>query len=264
MNHPQTGERLARFEPPFDAMVQGASRGIGLAFCRLLLDYPGVRRVVATSRAASTCDELLELAQSSGGRLVTVDLDVTDESSIETAMGAVRGHVHRLRLLLNVAGLLHDGADVRPEKRLENLRPEAVTRLMQVNALGPALVLKHAHRLLPRRGHTVIANLSARVGSITDNRLGGWYGYRMSKAAQNMATRTAAIELRRTYRDLVCVALHPGTVATDLSAPFRERVAAHRVFDPATAALRLLTVITDLDENDNGRFFAWDGQEIPW
>jgi len=137
-------------------------------------------------------------------------------------------------------------------------------RSFRVNALGALLVAKHFQGFFDRNDRVVFASLSARVGSIGDNRLGGWYAYRASKAAQNMITKNLAIELRRRARGVVCVALHPGTVATDLSAPFRGGVPEEKLFDASRAARQLLGVIDSLTPDSNGGFFAWDGEPIPW
>ncbi|MEM7613285.1 MAG: SDR family NAD(P)-dependent oxidoreductase, partial [Pseudomonadota bacterium] len=137
-------------------------------------------------------------------------------------------------------------------------------RSFEVNSMGPLLLAKHLSRLLPRREPCTVATLSARVGSISDNRLGGWYAYRASKAAQNMLTRTLSIELKRKHRRIRCVALHPGTVATDLSAPFRGGVDAEKLFSIEQSTNYLLQVLDQLDDDDNGKFFAWDGQKIDW
>ena len=138
-----------------------------------------------------------------------------------------------------------------------------LARIFAVNTIGPALVLKHFAPLLPRTGRSVIALLSARVGSISDNRLGGWYGYRASKAALNQLVRTASIEVARSRRDAVIVGLHPGTVETPLSAPFRGNVSPGKLFTPRVSAAHLLTAIEGLTPADSGKCFAWDGSEVP-
>lgn len=227
---------------PPHALIQGASRGLG----RALVDAWLARgyRVTATARTPG--------APAEGLRWLRLDLE--DEATIEAAAAAVEGPIDRL---MNVAGLLHDG-DLQPEKRLAHCEPEALLRSYRVNAIGPLLVLKHLHRKLAP--DAIVANLSARIGSIDDNRLGGWYGYRASKAAQNMFTRNLAIELARRHEAIRVVALHPGTVATDLSAPFRRN--APVVFPVDQAAAQLLDVLDGLPADANGRFYAWDGSEI--
>ena len=163
--------------------------------------------------------------------------------------------------MIVATGMLHDGGRG-PERALRDLDPAALARLFAVNTIGPALVLKHFAPLLARDRPAVFALLSARVGSIADNRTGGWYGYRASKAALNMIVRSAAIELARSRPQSFCVGLHPGTVDTGLSRPFQARVPAARLFTPEIAARHLLEVIGRLAPGDTGRCFAWDGTEI--
>jgi NAD(P)-dependent dehydrogenase (short-subunit alcohol dehydrogenase family) len=245
------------------ALVQGASRGLGLALVRTLLAADGVTRVFATARAPERSEGLAQLGDEYGARLVCEQLDVCDEASIRAAAERVAAREPRLHWLLNCAGLLHDGV-LRPEKRLEDADPERLRRLFDVNAIGPLLVAKHFVSLLRHDEPAVLANISARVGSIDDNRSGGWYGYRASKAAQNMFTRTLALELSRRAPQLVCIALHPGTVATDLSAPYRGGLAPERLFSPERAAEQLWSVLRSLTPEDSGRFLDWAGKSVPW
>ncbi len=250
--------------PGTHALIQGATRGIGLALTRLLLENDDVASVIATGRRPRASEGLQALHRQHGARLVVAPLDAADESSIASAAAALGDGARPLRLLINCAGVLHEGPRMKPEKRIADLDAASVLRAFTVNALGPALVIKHFLPTMDRHARTIIANISARVGSITDNRLGGWYAYRASKAAQNMLTRTVAIELARWNRLAVCVALHPGTVETALSEPFRKRVPRERLFTPARAAQQLLAVLEGLGPEDSGGFFAWDGQPIPW
>ena len=255
---------LTSFPAGTQALVQGASRGIGLEFVRQLLAQPAVGRVFAGCRAPDRADELVALAVSES-RLQVVPLDVTDEASIARASATVAGATDRLHLVLNCAGILHGGAAaLAPEKRLADVRPEALAASFAVNAFGPLLVAKHFERLLAHRERAVFASISARVGSIGDNRLGGWYAYRGAKAAQNMFTRSLAIEWSRSRRNVVCVALHPGTTDTGLSRPFQANVPPDRLFSPERSVSHLLDVIDRLTPADTGRFYAWDGSEIPW
>ena len=157
-------------------------------------------------------------------------LDLALEDTIAAAAARVAG-TGPVALVIVATGLLHDGGH-QPEKTFKRLDPAFLAKTFQINAIGPALVAKHFLPLLPRRGRAVFAALSARVGSISDNELGGWYGYRASKAALNMLIRTAAIELARTHKEAICVGLHPGTVATGLSGPFQAGVPAQRLFAP--------------------------------
>ncbi|MEM9174162.1 MAG: SDR family oxidoreductase [Myxococcota bacterium] len=247
------------------ALVQGGSRGVGLAFVRALLARRDVDRVVATSRHPEQSEALTALAETHGDALVRVALDVRDEDAIARAAEAVSRHgIERLHLLLNCAGLLHEGRALAPEKRLEALDPERLRTVFEVNAFGPILVAKHFLPFLKHEERAVLGNLSARVGSIEDNGIGGWYAYRASKSAQNQFTRTLAIELRRRAPNVVCLALHPGTVDTDLSKPFQRGVPPEKLFSPERAATQLLDVIEARQREDSGGFFAWDGTPIPF
>lgn len=246
---------------PTAAMIQGASRGLGLGFVRALLDRG--EAVVATCRAPGRAAQLAALQSEHGPRLLIVRLDVEDHASIAAAAETVRSRVERLHLLINAAGVLHDGA-LTPEKRLDHLEPDRLARLFAVNAIGPALVARHFRRLLLGGHRAVLANISARVGSIGDNRIGGWYGYRASKAAQNQLTRTIAIELGRQSKGAIVLALHPGTIATDLSAPYTRRTPPERLFPVERAVEQLLAIIDRATPEDSGRFIAWDGTSIEW
>ena len=146
------------------------------------------------------------------------------------------------------------------EKSIDQIDAAAMAEVITVNTIGPALVLRHAPRLLAQEGRPVVAVLTARVGSIGDNALGGWYSYRASKAAANQIVHTAAIEIGRKNKSAVVVALHPGTVATS----FTQDYPGHKKVAPEEAAENLLRVIDGLDRDDNGRFFDWAGKDVPW
>jgi NAD(P)-dependent dehydrogenase (short-subunit alcohol dehydrogenase family) len=203
------------------ALVQGASRGIGLAMTEALLAQPNYARVFASCRSPDKAKEL-RLLQSRSKRLSVLRLDVLDQGSIEASAAAIHAATTRLDLLVNCAGVLHEAGRLGPEKRLADVEAASMDYAFRVNALGPLLVARAFERVLRASPAARFAALSARVGSITDNRRGGWYAYRASKAALNMMIRTLAIEWARLARPISCFALHPGTVATDLSAPFRK------------------------------------------
>ena len=235
-------------DPRPRAIVIGSSGGIGAALERRLTGRGYVVSGLSRSGDAAASDQ------------EQLKIDLTCERSIEAASAHVSAG-KPFSMIIVATGLLHD-AEVAPERSLRDLDEASLMRLFAVNAIGPALVAKHFVSLLPKKERCVFAALSARVGSITDNRLGGWYGYRASKAALNMFIKTLAIELGRTRPEAICVAIHPGTVDTRLSEPFQKGVAAHRLFSTDQAAAQLLEVIERLDPNQSGRCFAWDGAEI--
>lgn len=223
------------------AVVIGASGGIGGALHAALLDEGTFDTVHGFSRSGTATD-------------------LTDEASIAAAATLVaKGPAPSLVIV--ATGILHE-SDHAPEKAMQDLDPAWLARMFAVNTIGPTLVAKHFLPLMPRTGRTVFAVLSARIGSIADNKLGGWYGYRASKAALNMMVRTLAIEERRRNDRSIVVALHPGTVDTALSRPFQSNVTPGTLFDPDRAAVQLLDVIEDLKAPDTGKHFAWDGVEV--
>lgn len=187
-------------------------------------------------------------------------LDLTDEASIAAAATALAAAAP-YHLIIVATGVLH-GPSGGPEKSWRQLDAAQLAHSFAVNAIGPALVARHFLPLLDPKERAVIAFLSARVGSISDNRLGGWYGYRASKAALNQLVRTLAIELARSRPATICVALHPGTVDTALSAPFQRGVPDGRLFTPAISAAHLLRVIDGLSPQDSGALLDWAGQTI--
>lgn len=188
-------------------------------------------------------------------------LDITDDSSVAAAASA---HASlQLDRLIVATGVLHAG-ELQPERALRQLNADQLATSFAVNTIGPALIMKYFLPRLRRDGRSVAAFLSARVGSITDNRLGGWYGYRASKAALNQLVRTAAVEIARTRPQAVIVALHPGTVDTAMSRPFQANVQQDQLFTPATSAEHLLKVMDALTPAQSGGFYDWRGEAIPF
>jgi NAD(P)-dependent dehydrogenase (short-subunit alcohol dehydrogenase family) len=228
------------------AVVIGASGGIGGALETALIEEGAFVTVHGFARS----------------RTGPGHLDLTVEESIAAAAAHV-GQGPPPTLIIVATGLLHDSSHG-PEKALRDLDPDWLARLYAVNTIGPALVAKHFLPLMPKSGRAVFAALSARVGSISDNRLGGWHGYRASKAALNMLVRTLAIEERRRNDRAIVVALHPGTVDTALSRPFQSNVQPGRLFDPERAALQLLDVIEELKVSDSGKQIDFEGEEVPF
>lgn len=216
------------------ALVIGATGGIGAAMTKALRDRGA--EVTALSRMRD-------------------GLDVTDEASVAEAFGRLEPGFD---LVFVATGALRISAG--PEKSLSALGADAMAEQFALNCIGPAMVLKHAVRLMPRDRRAVFAALSARVGSIGDNRLGGWYSYRAAKAALNQVLHGAAIELGRSHPQALCIALHPGTVQTGLTADYP----GHAKVTPAEAAANLLSVIEGLGPGDSGGFFDWRGDAVPW
>ncbi len=239
------------FPPDATAVVIGAGGGIGGALTRRLAIEPRIARVVALARGDLEFDD---------PKIQTGRIDLTDQEQVRAA-ATNAAREGPLDLVLVATGILQRG-QLRPEKSMREWHPDHLATAFAVNAIGPALAAKHFLPAL-RRGHkTVFAALSARVGSIADNRLGGWASYRASKAALNMLIRTLAIEQARRWPDAVVVSLHPGTVATALSRPFTRSVPDRQLKTPARAAEHLLGVIDALTPKDTGGFFAWDGAPI--
>ena len=215
-------------------LLIGASGGIGAAL-----------------QSALSAKELTTLSRSQHG------LELTDQTSIAAAAKRTNGPFD---LIFDATGALEIEGNG-PEKALDDIDPVAMAAQYALNAIGPALLLKHFSPKLARNRRAVFATLSARVGSIGDNRLGGWYSYRASKAALNQIVRTAAIEIARRRPQAVVLALHPGTVETALTAKYLGR---HPAVTPAVAAANLLKVIAERRPEDSGGFFAWDGKPISW
>jgi NAD(P)-dependent dehydrogenase (short-subunit alcohol dehydrogenase family) len=226
------------------AVIIGASGGIGAALEAALIEEGAFDVVHGLARSRSGSNHL----------------DLEDEASIAAAAAHVAQGPKPV-LVVVATGLLHAG-DRGPEKALRELDPMWLAKVHAVNAIGPALVAKHFLPIMPDSGRTVFAVLSARVGSIADNRLGGWHGYRASKAALNMLMRNLAIEEGRRNPRSIVVALHPGTVDTALSRPFQGNVQPGRLFDPERAALQLLDVMEGLKPPDSGNLFDFEGKEI--
>ena len=218
------------------ALVIGASGGIGRAVAEEL-----TRRGVAVTTLSRRDD----------------GLDITDPASVAEVMGRQDGPFD---LIFVATGILApDGTG--PEKSVSAIEAAIMAEVLAVNAIGPALVMQAALPLLPRDTPSVLAVMSARVGSIGDNKIGGWHSYRASKAALNQIVRGTAIEMGRTHKNAVCVALHPGTVATPFTADYAGR---HKTVPPDEAARNLVDVLTGLEPAQSGRFFDYSGAEVPW
>ena len=245
---------LSNFTNNLNVAVIGASGGIGQAFIQHLYNQPQIDTVFAFSR--SEMDFTHPKVQSHR-------IDLQDETSIKNA-AAIAGEKNRLDVVIIASGILHEGESIQPEKSMRSLNPDTLTKIFSVNTIGPALVAKHFLPLLNHQRKSVFAAISARVGSIADNRLGGWYAYRSSKAALNMIIKNAAIETARSNKQAIIIGLHPGTVDTNLSKPFQANVAEGKLFKPEYSAERMLSVINALTTDASGKIWAWDGAEIPY
>jgi NAD(P)-dependent dehydrogenase (short-subunit alcohol dehydrogenase family) len=231
------------------AVVIGATGGIGRAMVERIVTDGAFDTVWAVSRSGADVAGALGLAA-----------DLEDEASLASAAERIEQGAAPT-LIIVATGVLHDG--LQPERSFRQLDAEHLLRDYRVNTVGPALAAKHLLPLMPRDRRAVFAALSARVGSIADNRLGGWHAYRASKAALNMILRNLSVEMARSHPQAVIAGLHPGTVATDLSAPFQKGVAEGKLFTADYSAERLLSVLSDLTPADSGGVFAWDGARVP-
>lgn len=244
---------LDSFEAPIQACIIGSTGGIGAALVNALSESEQVETVYALSRTG---------APHPSSKVHSLTFDFLDETSIMAAAETLR-EVGAFDLIIVATGLLQ-GDGIAPEKNMRALDLEAMRTSFEVNTFGPALTAKHFLPLLRRDTKAVFAALSARVGSISDNRLGGWYAYRASKAALNMMLKTFSIEVARRFKNQIIIGLHPGTVDTDLSRPFQSQVPNGKLFTPDYSAAKLLTVMDQVSVSDTGQHFAWDGEPIPF
>lgn len=250
-------------------LVIGGTGGIGQAIVKELLQRTaneqsdgniGNTRVYATYHKSQPDFE--------ADHLSWLSMDVSDEDSIEQAIADIKQQAAHIDWVINCAGLLHTPHN-QPEKALRQLETDFFLQSMQINALASLLIAKHIKPLLAKSKRSadkpaIFATISARVGSITDNRLGGWYSYRMSKAALNMGMKNLSIEWSRSLKDVCVVVMQPGTVDTQLSSPFQGNVADEKLFTPAYSAARLLEVLDSMSAAQSGSFVDWAGESIPW
>ncbi|MEM7047371.1 MAG: SDR family NAD(P)-dependent oxidoreductase [Pseudomonadota bacterium] len=236
-----------------NAAVIGATGGIGAALTQLLVRDPAIARVYGLAR---------DPARLTGRNVIPEAINLVDTKTIAHASQRIKDNLGQefLDIVIIASGILHDQGSLQPEKTWRDLRIKNLHQVFHLNAFAPVLIAKYFLPLLPRKRRAIFAALSARVGSIGDNKAGGWYAYRASKAALNMFIRTLAIEMTRRNPQAIIVGLHPGTVATDLSGPFSARAA--KVFTPDQSASYLLQVLHKATPNQTGSVLAWDGQTI--
>jgi NAD(P)-dependent dehydrogenase (short-subunit alcohol dehydrogenase family) len=225
---------------PFSALVIGASGTIGSHFVKLLESHPSCSKVIGIHRNSPNA------------------IDYHHPETIEASASSL-AELGPFQLIINTIGVLHS-EEWMPEKKLDDLNPSQLTEMFNINTIGPALTIKYFSKLLDPK-HSVMATLSAKVGSIEDNRLGGWYSYRASKAALNMIIKTASIEFARTKPNIALIALHPGTVNSGLSQPFRGQQIGR---DPLEAVNDMFNVIANVDKEDSGSFLTYSGEKLPW
>ncbi|AUQ73405.1 SDR family NAD(P)-dependent oxidoreductase [Phaeobacter piscinae] len=237
---------------PQHIVIIGATGGIGSA----LVDHYAAQSPASLTAVARS-------ALPSRPRVDTHQVDITDDAQLSELANTLRSRDIAPDLVLVATGILSDESGLTPEKSYRQQDPEAFRKVFEINTFAPANVAKHLLPIMPRKGRAVFAALSARVGSISDNGLGGWHAYRASKAALNMLIRNYAIETARSNDQMICVGLHPGTVRTPLSGPFSKNVPESALFEPSQSAAYLAQVIDGLSPDDSGRVFDWAGKEIP-
>ena len=233
------------------ALIFGVNGGLGRAIADTLASEYAVTGVVRDALVFET-DTVQTLIES----------DYSEES-LSFVANTMKTQGHSYDLIINSIGILH-GDHLQPEKRLQDISADSLTRYFAINTIIPGLLLKYFSGLMPKNAPAVFASLSAKVGSIGDNRLGGWYGYRASKAALNMLVKAAAIEIGRTHKQAAVVAIHPGTTVSNLSRPFTSNTPDDKLYTPELSAQRIVSVLTGLTSDDTGQFFDWSGEVLPW
>ena len=257
------GVKMYRFE---NALINGASGGLGSQFAEELLKR-GAGKVFVTYRSDAGlggCNGRLEaLIQNYPDRIFPIKADSTKEDEMIEIARVVSEEVSEIHYLVNCVGYLHN-SDHGPEKSLRKINEEQFIEAVRVNAFPTVLLAKHFMKLMRHKKEAVFAAISARVGSIEDNRAGGWYSYRGSKAMLNMMLSNIAIEFNRGCPNVKVLALHPGTVDTNLSSPFSKNMNPDHLFTPEYSVKSMMDVIESVDKNPLGAFYAWDGEKIPW
>ena len=248
------------FEPK-TALLSGASKGIGSAILSLLPQKYDLQTIFAVSRSGTVDVDIDEIYAQFGCTIIPVSCDVTQEEELARLCRIVQEHSTQLHLVMNTVGFLSND-QIQPEKNLRAVSSENVVYSIQRNTWPALGIAKHLRPLLRHKEPTRMVFFSARVGSVSDNGLGGWYSYRISKAALNMAVRCISIELGRNNPNLCCYSYHPGTVDTDLSRPFTRRYTKNAIFSAQQAAEYAINVLAVRKEEDNGGFFDWKGEPI--
>lgn len=244
-------------------LIIGASRGIGFGFVKMLLEQKNNIKLYATYRDQETAGDLFKLQLEYSSFLNLLQLDITHEEQIDNLAKQLKNEISDIHLLVNCVGFLQKG-NIKPEKSLRHINSENLLTYFNINSIATVLLAKYFLPFFRHSEPSVFAAVSAKVGSIGDNYLGGWYGYRASKTALNMFLKNISIEYKRTCPHTIVVALHPGTTDTDLSKPFQRNVPPEKLFSVERTVNQLLNIIDNLTENDTGQFFSWDGSRLPW
>jgi len=238
-----------------DAIVIGGNGGIGNALVKKLSQLNEIGAVYCCSR---------KKPNGLPSEANWIPFDITSENSIIEASQNIKRQCQNVRLIIIASGILHDKYANMPEKSLKDINADYFFEVFKINTLGPILTAKHFTSIFEKQNKTIMCILSARVGSIEDNNLGGWYSYRSSKSAVNMMAKSLSIEMKRKNGDSITALIHPGTVDTALSKPFQSSVAKNKLFTTDKAAESILSVIGGWNNESNGGFFAWNGQKIPF
>ena len=232
--------------------VIGSSGAIGNSICENLIDDDSVEEVYKFSRVIKGDDT---------DKIKNFEIDIEDENSIKNCVQKLASNI-KFDLIFVATGILHNDSDIFPEKSIRDISIDKLQKVLLVNTIGPTLVGKYFIPFLRKDSRSVFAFLSARVGSISDNKLGGWYSYRASKTALNQIIKNFSIEVKRSNPSAIFVGLQPGTVKSYLSKPFEKNVKAEKLFTPDYSSEKLLDVISNLTNEDSGKVYAWDGEEI--
>ncbi|RUO64653.1 SDR family NAD(P)-dependent oxidoreductase [Idiomarina ramblicola] len=237
-------------------VVLGAGGGLGQALTLELHSQFPDEEIIALSRQPQT-------GLFDSGKITYCQIDDYSEDSLSAWVSDFKSGGKQLTGVISTIGMLHDEQTF-PEKKLSDITADNLTKLFSVNAIKPLLALKAFVPILDRKKTWFWVQLSAKVGSIEDNYLGGWYAYRSSKAALNMLLKTASVELRRTHKELCVAAIHPGTTDTELSKPFQQRIAANKLYSPELSAERIVEVVKHLKPEQSGGLWHWDGSALPY
>jgi len=241
-------------------LIVGATRGIGLGFVKHFLTQDDTH-IFATYRHAESAQSLMALQSAHPSNLTLIRWDITQDEDFLQGVDVIKTQTQSLDLVLYCVGILHDQT-LAPEKSLKQITREGLEKYFQINSIGGILLAKHVMPLLKHKNRNLLAFISAKVGSIEDNYLGGWYGYRASKAALNMLVKTTAIEYARRSPQTLVLSLHPGTTDTDLSKPFQRNVPPEKLFSVERPVQQLVKVMDQATVS--GQFFSWDGTILPW